>query len=578
MRILVLNGGSSSLKVDVLSPDGTRHFHTKIERLGAERTHASALAAVLPDIEGPIGVVGHRVVHGGRTFTGPTPLDEDVIAALEELNPLAPLHNPANIAGIRAAMELLPDVPHVAVFDTAFHRTLPRRAREYALPAEHRERIHRYGFHGTSHHFVAERAADWLETPLKDLRVITCHLGNGASVCAVEYGRSVETSMGMTPLEGLVMGTRSGDMDPGVVLELVREWGIDATDRLLNKESGLAGLSGHGNDLRDIEERAGAGDEPARLAIHVFAHRLRKYIGAYAAVMGGVDTIVFTGGIGENSALIRHRACQRLDFLGARLSEDRNRDAKLTAAAPVAELSTPRSRVQILAVRTDEALQIARETAAVVGGAQNVPERSGIPIGISARHIHLTQSAVEKLFGPGHTLTPYRPLSQPGQFACEEKCTIVGPKREIEGVRVLGPARPACQIEVSRTDEFFLGVDAPVRASGKVKNSAPVTLRGPAGSITLKEGLICAWRHIHMTPEDAEHYGVKDKDVVEVAVHSPEGRDLVFGDVLVRVKASYALEMHIDTDEANACGIHSGHEARMIEPTDATAVLRKKRL
>ncbi len=577
-RILVLNAGSSSLKVDVLTPDGTRHFSAKADRLGDDRTHAEALAEVLPQVEGPITAVGHRVVHGGRSFTSPTRIDAEVIARLEELVPLAPLHNPANIAGIRAALELLPDVPHVAVFDTAFHRTLPRRARSYALPPELRQDHQRYGFHGPSHQYVSHKAAEYLETPIEELRIITCHLGNGASTCAVEYGRSVETSMGMTPLEGLVMGTRSGDVDPGLVLELVREHGADTVDELLNKKSGLAGLSQVGNDLRDIEERASQGDEACRLAIHVFSHRLRKYIGAYAAAMGGVDVIVFTAGIGENSALIRHRACQRLDFLGARLSEDRNRDASLSAETPVAEISTPRSRVQILAVRTDEALQIALEADAVARGGQKVPERKGIPIGISARHIHLTREAVDLLFGPGHQLTPRRPLSQPGQFASEETLTVIGPKRQIEGVRILGPERRACQIEISRTDEFFLGVDAPVRASGKVKNSAPITLKGPAGTLTLEEGLICAWRHIHMTTADAEHYGVKDKDVVEVAVHSPEGRDLIFGDVLIRVKDSYLLEMHIDTDEANAAGISSGHEAQMIAPTQATAILRKKRL
>jgi len=577
-RILVLNAGSSSLKVDVLTPDGTRHFSTKADRLGGDRTHGAALAEILPQVEGPITAVGHRVVHGGRSFTSPTRIDDEMIARLEELAPLAPLHNPANVAGIRAARELLPDVPHVAVFDTAFHRTLPRRARAYALPPELRKNHERYGFHGPSHQYVSQKAAEYLETPIEELRIITCHLGNGASTCAVEYGRSVETSMGMTPLEGLVMGTRSGDIDPGLVLELVREHGAATVDELLNKKSGLAGLSEVGNDLRDIEERASQGDDPCRLAIHVFAHRLRKYIGAYAAVMGGVDAIVFTAGIGENSALIRHRACQRLDFLGARLSEDRNRDARLSAETPVAEISSPHSRVRILAIRTDEALQIAREADAVARGGQQVPERKGIPIGISARHIHLTHEAVETLYGPGHKLTPRRPLSQPGQFASEETLTVIGPKREIEGVRILGPVRPACQIEISRTDEFFLGVDAPVRASGKVKNSAPITLRGPAGTLTLSEGLICAWRHIHMTTDDAAHYGVKDKDVVEVAVHSPEGRDLIFGDVLIRVKDSYRLEMHIDTDEANAAGISSGHEAQMIAPTQATAVLRKKRL
>ncbi|MDP3217897.1 MAG: phosphate propanoyltransferase, partial [Deltaproteobacteria bacterium] len=434
----------------------------------------------------------------------------------------------------------------------------------------------RYGFHGPSHAWVAQQAGQYLKEDLRGLRLITCHLGNGASVTAVEGGRSVETSMGMTPLEGLVMGTRAGDIDPGVLLEIGRREGLDVEglDRLLNHQSGLLGLSGVGNDLRDIEARAAAGDEDCRLAIQVFAHRVRKYIGAYAAVMGGVDAIVFTAGIGENSALMRHRIAQRLDFLGARFDEDRNRDVRVSAAHPVAEFSEPGSRVRLLVVATDEARAIAHDAALLSAGAQSVEAASRIPIAISARHIHLTRAAVDALFGPGHALTPYKPLSQPGQFACEEKLTVVGPKGRIANVRVLGPERPECQVEVSRTDEFSLGVDAPVRDSGDVTNTPGVTLEGPAGSLTLTKGLICARRHIHMHPDDAARFGVKDRDVVEVAVDT-DGRDLTFGDVLIRVSPKFRLEMHLDTDEANAAQLNGG-DGGVLDSTGGSVRLRRR--
>lgn len=579
MAVLVVNAGSSSLKLDVLDPrTGDRLASKRIERV---EDHREALAEALPELTGahPVVAVGHRVVHGGDRFQAPTLLDDTVIAAIEALVPLAPLHNPANLAGIHAARALLPELPHVAVFDTAFHATLPRRAHTYALPREvaQAHRIRRYGFHGPSHRFVAEQAAAFLECPLEELRLVTCHLGNGASVAAVELGRSVDTSMGMTPLEGLVMGTRSGDLDPGAVLALARAgYDVDALDTLLNRESGLAGLSGTSGDLRDIEARAAEGDDDARLAINVAVHRLRKYLGAYAAVMGGLDVIVLTGGIGENGASFRRRMLQRLEFLGVRLDEDRNLDARVDRTHPVFEISTPRSRVKVLVVATDEARAIAAQTQELVEHNDVVDEALTIPIEVSARHLHLTQEAVETLFGPGHTLTPAFALSQPGQFACEERVTLVGPKRRIERVRVLGPVRPACQVEISRTDEFFLGVDAPVRASGKVAASAPIRLEGPAGTLDLAEGLICAWRHIHMTTADAARFGVKDKDVVEVAIDS-DGRDLIFGDVLVRVKDSYALAMHIDTDEANAAEL-SRDTAGMLVDTGAFARLRRRRV
>ena len=604
MDILVINCGSSSIKAAIVDHEtGGRRGGFRVERIGEPEPrvrfagseewepidggdHRAALAVALPRLldarpEGAtLGAVGHRVVHGGEKFSEPTPIDETVEAAIEELSTLAPLHNPPNLAGIRAARELLSELPHVAVFDTAFHSTLPRRAQTYALPGELAQKhgIRRYGFHGTSHAFVASRAAEYLEEDLGNLRLITCHLGNGASVTAVEYGRSIETSMGMTPLEGLVMGTRSGDVDPGALLHLMREEGLDVEglDQLLNRESGLAGLSGVGNDMRDIEERAADGDERCRLALHVFCHRLRKYVGAYAAVMGGVDAIVFTGGIGENSALVRHRVAQRLEFLGARLSEDRNRDAKLSAKQPVAEVSSERSRVRILAVATDEQHEIAQETAAIASGRAEVGGQRPIPIAVSARHVHLSKEMVAKLFGEGHELTPYKPLSQPGQFACEERVDLIGPKRTIEAVRILGPARSKNQIEISRTDEFFLGVDAPVRPSGDVKNTPGITLRGPKATVTLEEGVICAWRHIHMEPSDAEHYGVEHGDVVTVGIDSGD-RELVFGDVMVRVSPKYKLEMHIDTDEANAADLPPKGEG-MLVPTGGLARVERRRV
>lgn len=603
MNILVVNCGSSSIKADIVDHEnGEKLAGMHIERIGeaqptmrfrgdddaqpcAGGDHDEALRNALPKLlerlspERAVEGVGHRVVHGGEAFIEPTRIDDRVEDAIHKLIPLAPLHNPANLAGVRAARAALPELTHVAVFDTAFHATLPRRARSYALPLELAEKhgIRRYGFHGTSHAFVAARAARFLDEDLRGLRLITCHLGNGASVCAVEYGRSVETSMGMTPLEGLVMGTRSGDIDAGALLHLMRSEGhdADALDHLLNRRSGLLGLSGVGNDMRDIEQRAAEGDERCRAAIHVFAHRVRKYIGAYAAMMGGVDAIVFTAGIGENSAVVRHRVAQRLDFLGARLDEDLNRSATVSRAAPVAAISTQHSRTRLLVVATDEQHAIAQETASVVQGRDRVGGERTIPVAISARHVHLTESSIDQLFGFGHKLTPRNELSQPGQFACEETVDLVGPKRRIDKVRILGPARSKNQVEISRTDEFWLGIDAPVRNSGDVRNSAALTLVGPHGSLHLEEGVICARRHIHMTPEDAEHFGVEDRDVVEVALDT-EGRDLVFGDVLIRVSPKYALEMHIDTDEANAAELEPGTQG-MLMPTGGTARLTLRR-
>lgn len=599
MHILVINSGSSSVKADIInSITGEHLISAAVERIQSPVPQLSINSEDIPDCPAgghkavipcllqhltnrdiTIDAVGHRVVHGGEHFSQATLVTDEVLALCESLNHLAPLHNPVNLEGIRIARQVLPGVPHVAVFDTAFHATLPKRAQAYALPKDLTEKygIRRFGFHGTSHEYVAHKAAEYLKADIRSLRIITCHLGNGCSVAAVEFGRSVETSMGMTPLEGLIMGTRVGDVDPGVLVLLAKQENLDANglDNLLNNESGLKGLSGIGNDMRDVIERASASDEDARLTLHVFSHRLRKYIGAYAAVMGGVDAIVFTGGIGENSAVIRHRASQRLDYLGAVIDEDQNRDLKLTKTNPAADFSMPHSRVKLLAIRTDEQLSIARQTAQIAAEIDKVNAGKSIPIAISARHVHLTQETVEQLFGQGYQLTERAPLSQPGQFSCNETVTVVGPKNRLERVRILGPTRPENQVEISRTDEFFLGIDAPVRESGKTENTPGCTLVGPYGEVALKQGVICAWRHIHMTPQDAENFGVQDKDIVEVKIGN-ENRSLTFGNVLVRVSSKYKLEMHIDTDEGNAADLSNGAQGVLMHTQGSASLLARQ--
>jgi acetate kinase len=601
LNILVLNAGSSSLKAAVINPvsgdrilsmsadrlldapvlefsDGSR---SELKAMGHENALKVGLGALKDKLNGQsISAVGHRVVHGGDLFDRPVRVTDEVAKQIEQQSVLAPLHNPVNLRGIEVARELFPDVAHYAVFDTAFHQSMPRRAKTYALPKAIIEAhaIRRYGFHGMSHQYVSRCAAAYLQDDLRNLRIISCHLGNGCSVAAIEFGRSVETSMGMTPLEGLVMGTRSGDVDPGILTYLRKQAGLSAEeiDEMLNRESGLAGLSGVGNDMRTILDAAADGNPDCQLAIQVFTHRLRKYIGAYTAVMGGVDAIVFTGGIGENSPVIRHRAAQRLDYLGAIINEDANSSISLSVEEPVMAFSQHHSRVRLLAVRTDEQLAIARDCAKMVAKADEVNRLPDIPVAISARHVHLTQETLDQLFGKGYELKVKKWLSQPNQFAAEETVTVVGPKNRIERVRILGPLRSKDQIEISRTDEFFLGLDAPVRESGKVSNTPGCKLIGPAGSLDLQEGVICAWRHIHMTPKDAVIFGVQDQDIVEVSVGGAE-RSLTFGNVLIRVSDKYLLEMHIDTDEGNAAEIKPGATGALMD-TNSSGHLVKRRI
>ncbi|GAA1525757.1 acetate kinase [Agromyces terreus] len=395
--VLVVNSGSSSLKYQLIDVErsetlasglverigrGTGHARHRVEGAGAgaEREsdvdvpdHGAAFAVMLeafaehgPSLEqhAPIAV-GHRVVQGGARFFEPTVVTDLVKINIDELSVLAPLHNPANLAGIRAAERAFPSVPHVAVFDTAFHQTMPPAAYTYAIDRElaERHRVRRYGFHGTSHRFVSRAAAEFLGEPVEALRLIVLHLGNGASACAVAEGRSVDTSMGMTPLEGLVMGTRSGDIDPAVLLHLQRRAGLDAdaTDRLLNSKSGILGLSGHA-DMRELEAARAVGDEASVVAFDVYAHRIRSYVGAYAAQLGRVDAIVFTAGVGENSATVRTAALDGLEWFGVELDAERNASPERGAR----RISTDASRTAVLVVPTNEELEIARQTLEVV--------------------------------------------------------------------------------------------------------------------------------------------------------------------------------------------------------------------
>ncbi len=394
--VLVVNCGSSSLKYRLVYPGrgevvATGHVDpiggpgAAVHQVGGARferqlttlDHEGALEAMLagfaehgPDLAGvraPVAV-GHRVVHGGERFTAATVVDDEVLAAIESLAVLAPLHNPAGAEGIRVARTRLPSVPHVAVFDTAFHATIPPAAATYAVPkawrAEHG--VRRYGFHGSSHAYVSRRTAELLGRPVEAVNTIVLHLGNGASACAVSGGRSIDTSMGMTPLAGLVMGTRSGDLDPAVPQHLQRVAGLDAAgvDDALNHASGLAGLAGAG-DLREVTARAQAGDREAELALDVYCYRIRGYVGAYLAALGRVDAIAFTAGVGENSALVRARSLAGLDGLGVRVDERRNR----SAARDARRISPDDGPVAVLVIPTDEEREIAAQALVAVDAA-----------------------------------------------------------------------------------------------------------------------------------------------------------------------------------------------------------------
>ena len=402
MKILTLNCGSSSVKYSLWEVEENTNLKKElcngiVERIGLEnsyvrhkipkkdeaklsvdcKTHEEAIKLVFDLLEDKergvvksleeINAVGHRVVHGGEKFRCSTIVNEEVIKAIEELSPLAPLHNPANVSGIKAAMKMLPDIPHVAVFDTAFYTELPPYVYLYALPYEWYEKygVRKYGFHGTSHRYVAKRAAALLNKELSDVNLITLHIGNGVSVTAIKKGVAYEHSMGFTPLEGAIMGTRCGDVDPGAVLFVMKQENLtpDYMNEILNKKSGLLGITGKYVDRRDILKAAEKGEERAELAIKMEVHRLKKFIGAYAAVMGGVDAIAFTAGVGENSPFYRRKICENLDFLGIKLDHEKN---EVAVGGREMEISTSDSPVKVFVIPTNEELIFVEETIEVL--------------------------------------------------------------------------------------------------------------------------------------------------------------------------------------------------------------------
>ena len=398
MKVLVINAGSSSLKYQLMDP-ATREVFAKglCERIGIDGrlthkvpakdakyefkipmpTHSEAIQAVLDALldaghgviksASEIDAVGHRVVHGGEKFASSVRITDEVMAALEECIPLAPLHNPANITGIKACEKVMPGVPMVGVFDTAFHQTMPAKSYIYALPYEfyEQDKVRRYGFHGTSHKYVSGRAAAMLGKKPEELKLISCHLGNGSSIAAVDGGKSVDTSMGFTPLAGLPMGTRSGDLDAGILQYLMNKYGmnIDEMLNILNKKSGVEGLSGVSSDFRDLEKAAEEGNARAQLAEEKFAYEVKKYVGAYAAAMGGVDAIIFTAGVGENDKGIRAMVCDGLEYMGVKLDPAAN-----DVRGKETVISSADSKVKVLLIPTNEELMIATDTAAIVKG------------------------------------------------------------------------------------------------------------------------------------------------------------------------------------------------------------------
>jgi acetate kinase len=374
MRVLVLNSGSSSVKYQLIeSATGERLTGGTVEEVD---DHQAALGSVIDALGeetgiGSIEAVGHRVVHGGDAFSAPVLVDDPVVTTIRALIPLAPLHNPANLAGIEAARATWPELDQVAVFDTAFHRTLPEHAYRYAVPAEwyHEHGVRRYGFHGTSHDYVSTRAAAVLGRPRSELRMIVAHLGNGASMSAVSGGRSIDTSMGLSPLEGLVMGTRSGDVDPAVITHIAAATGRPESAVIgdLNRASGLLGLCG-ASDMRTIVECVDAGDDAAELALEVYCYRIRKYVGAYIAALGGCDALVFTAGIGEHSPEVRARVCEPLGALGIAIDGGRN---AASATDITADVPSDGARIRVLVVATDEEHAIAEQTATVIDAARS---------------------------------------------------------------------------------------------------------------------------------------------------------------------------------------------------------------
>jgi acetate kinase len=604
MKVLSLNAARSWLRFGFFdTAQETNNLEGAVDDIGTENAHlaysssrgrmrkrievgdhAQALQIVIAlltdDEEGvlrdpnTLTAIGHKVTHGGDRYGNAVIVDDQVLQHIEDSAQFAPRHVPLNLAVLKACAALLPEVPQIAVFDTGFHQKMPPQAYLYGLPYKlyDKDHIRRYGFHGIAHQYAALVAATHVKQRFQELKIITCHLDDEASICAIDHGRSIDTSMGMSPLEGLMMRSRSGSLDPSVILHLLKtkDLSIDQVEEILNQKSGLYGLSGIEGDFREIEEAANNGDHRAIMAIQAFCYQLRKYIGAYISAMSGLDVLVFSGSIGTGSAWVRSLACQGLSYMGINIDDALN---KVVPPRPqqVADISDESSRINVLVIATDEERMIARETVRTLGY-WNVPQaiqhqrERDIPIEVSAHHVHLSREDVDTLFGLGYDLSHRADLSQPGQYACEETVNLIGPRGRVERVRILGPERSQTQVEIAMTEEFRLGIKAPIRPSGDLEGSPGIVLEGLRDSLSITQGVICSVRHIHMSLEDALSFGLKDRDICMVRVEGD--RTLIFGDVLVRVNPDYRLAMHIDTDEANAASIRSGMIGHLVGVQD----------
>lgn len=590
-KVLVVNAGSSSLKYSLFDIPGRGVlFEGLIERIGSDHSRhkiknqtesfeenikieniEAAFYEMKKAITNPnkgclqsfdeITITGHRVVHGGVSFSASTVINNEVIEAIRQCIPLAPLHNPHNLKGIELIMELLPNASHVAVFDTAYHQSMPEHAFIYALPKDYYndKQIRRYGFHGTNHNFVALKAATFLKRPLNELKLISCHLGNGASVCAIDKGMSVDTSMGMTPLAGLIMGTRCGDVDPGIITYLMETKGFLASDidRALNKESGLQGLSGFSNDMREIIKNAEDGNREAEIAITMFCYRVKKYIGSYIASIGKIDALIFTGGIGENSHEIRARICQGLDTLGIVLNEEQNK--KERAQRGNIKNIAKYGKTNVFLIAADEERMIARESIHAIKRTtspeiSNAIKKAPVEVKIAPLLVMLSKNDFHSLFGNHRKLTPRTSLDQKGYYLCEETVNLVGPMGAVEDVNIVGPFSEVTQFILTKKVEFALGIEGSTREFGDISGTPGITIEGLKGNLKFDSGVINLRRTIFMETKDALKFGIRDRDVVRVKLYDAQIQGL--GGVLVRVGTTDSLRMYINDYEANLYGIH----------------------
>ena len=584
-RVLVIESQSTTVRYSYF--DVERELHNQegmVDRIGQGRarhtirklrgktmtsvpgTRAAGVEAVLAGLTTPAGpleriedlsVIAHRVMHGGERFGEPMIIDDRVLDGIRQELPIGGDELQANVETIEACRKLAPTVQQVAVFETAFFQTVPAHAYLHALPYDlYRDHgIRRYGCNGVAHHQAARLAAAHLERALERLRVVSCYCGPEPSVCAIGEGRAVDVTSGATCQGGLPGLTGTGDLDPRLVFRLcdVHGMSLSEVESAVTVGGGIRALSGLQGDLTDLSAAAEEGNKQADLALETMAHAIKKAIGASVATLGGIDALVITGPHSATGGALRLRALAGLEGLGLHLDPELN-EAPETSPDGVGELSPPLSPAKVLLVPADGHRMVASEVLGAIGredlAALFRSRRLPIPIGISAHHVHLTREHVEALFGPGHELTFRAELTQPGQFACEEQVTVIGPRGVVERVRVLGPVRSKTQVEIPRTEEFRLGIDAPIRASGDIKGSPGLRLEGSAASIDLQQGVICAARHVHMSPEDALRFGVRDRSLISVRVEG--GRGVSFRDVLVRVHPDFRLDMHVDTDEANA--------------------------